>query len=200
MTRERLVTDEQLGELARKQHDLFRRVRDGSLPFDPVMAATQAIIEGRFVTLATTNYEEYTFEFDGDDPRWNTIDQKKYAWVGDITASDYPRTIKGKYRATVVLLPFDRNWSNRQGLQRIDDEHLLHMQRPIIETFGEKFPQVQQKAPVIGICGRPVRHRGELCVPHVSLREDGVDLGWRHVEGGWVRDCRLLAVRSIVAL
>lgn len=43
-----LVTDGQLGQLAVRQHDLFRRVKSGSYDnFDAVMAALQAVIEGK---------------------------------------------------------------------------------------------------------------------------------------------------------
>ena len=44
------VTDETLGLLARKQHDLFRRVREGTLDSDQVLAALQRVIEGDFGT------------------------------------------------------------------------------------------------------------------------------------------------------
>lgn len=44
----RVVTDEQLGQLARKQHDLFRRVREGSIPVEAANRGLQALIEGRF--------------------------------------------------------------------------------------------------------------------------------------------------------
>ena len=43
-----VVTDDQLGMLARRQHELFRRVREGTLPVDRVMAALQGTIEGNF--------------------------------------------------------------------------------------------------------------------------------------------------------
>ncbi len=46
----KFVTDEQLGALARRQHDLFRRVRDGSLSVELVMSSLQGIIEGNFDT------------------------------------------------------------------------------------------------------------------------------------------------------
>lgn len=49
-----VVADEQLGALARRQNDLFRRVRDGSLPFDLVMKSLQQIIEGNFDSLPQT--------------------------------------------------------------------------------------------------------------------------------------------------
>lgn len=41
-----LVTDEQLGRIAKKQADLFRRVREGSLNPETVLVALQPIIEG----------------------------------------------------------------------------------------------------------------------------------------------------------
>lgn len=40
------VTDEQLGHLSRKQHDLFRRVREGTIPIDVALKGLQALIEG----------------------------------------------------------------------------------------------------------------------------------------------------------
>lgn len=43
-----VVADEQLGQLARKQNDLFRRVREGSLPTGQVLDGLQRLIEGRF--------------------------------------------------------------------------------------------------------------------------------------------------------
>lgn len=43
-----VVADAQLGTFARRQNDLFRRVREGTLPIDRVMAGLQSIIEGNF--------------------------------------------------------------------------------------------------------------------------------------------------------
>lgn len=44
----RVVTDEQLGVLGRRQNDLFRRVREGSLPVEDVLKGLQSLIEGDF--------------------------------------------------------------------------------------------------------------------------------------------------------
>jgi len=44
---ERTVTDEQIGQLYRRQNELYRRVREGSLDFEEVMASLQDIIENR---------------------------------------------------------------------------------------------------------------------------------------------------------
>lgn len=43
-----VVTDEKLGAVARRQNDLFRRVREGTLPADAVLRALQDVIEGNF--------------------------------------------------------------------------------------------------------------------------------------------------------
>ncbi len=46
-----IVTDAELGQLAVKQHELFRRVKEGSVgPIKDVLAAVQTIIEGRIWT------------------------------------------------------------------------------------------------------------------------------------------------------
>ena len=37
------VSDEQLGQLARRQHDLFRRVREGSVPIEEALDGIQSI-------------------------------------------------------------------------------------------------------------------------------------------------------------
>lgn len=47
----RTVDDEQLGRLARKQGDLFRRVREGTLPPAAVLGGLQDLIEGNFGTV-----------------------------------------------------------------------------------------------------------------------------------------------------
>ncbi|MBI1984888.1 MAG: hypothetical protein HYS60_02125 [Candidatus Wildermuthbacteria bacterium] len=43
----KVVTDETLGRVARQQHDLFRRVRDGTLDPGEISRGLQALIEGR---------------------------------------------------------------------------------------------------------------------------------------------------------
>ena len=43
-----VVSDEQLGVLARRQYDLFRRVREGTLPVELVLKGMQQLIEGNF--------------------------------------------------------------------------------------------------------------------------------------------------------
>ncbi|MFA6604181.1 MAG: hypothetical protein WCT10_05115 [Patescibacteria group bacterium] len=50
MTTKNVVTDQQLGILARRQNDLFRRVREGTLPVDRVLTGMQDLIEGKFDT------------------------------------------------------------------------------------------------------------------------------------------------------
>lgn len=53
MTTEMVVPDEQLGVLARRYHDLFRRVREGSIPIGPVLQGMQDLQEGNFGAIPT---------------------------------------------------------------------------------------------------------------------------------------------------
>ena len=43
-----VVTDEQLGAFARRQNDLFRRVREGSVQYDAAFRSLQDVIESNF--------------------------------------------------------------------------------------------------------------------------------------------------------
>ena len=43
---QRKVTDAQLGELARAQHEVFNRVQDGSLPVEKALAGLRSLLEG----------------------------------------------------------------------------------------------------------------------------------------------------------
>lgn len=49
---ERPVADDVLGRFARQQHDLFERVRKGSLDPEEVMRAVQAVIDRSFFYLS----------------------------------------------------------------------------------------------------------------------------------------------------
>lgn len=66
MTR-KCVTDEQYGRLSRRLDELKRRVDEGTLPFERVMADAQSLIEG--ITLPsrviTGNWDKYPFTPDG---------------------------------------------------------------------------------------------------------------------------------------
>lgn len=60
-----VVTDEQLGQLARRQNELFQRVRKGAVPIRPVLDGLQPLIEGRFVVQPAVQPPDY--------PVWKTI-------------------------------------------------------------------------------------------------------------------------------
>lgn len=61
MTQLTSVTDEQLGRLACRQHDLFRRVREGTIDMDVVLDGLQRLIESSaFVTIEVTDMSPLT--------------------------------------------------------------------------------------------------------------------------------------------
>ena len=69
---EKTVTDDELGQLARRQNDLFRRVREGTLPVARVLGALQGIIEGNLGPLVI-NCDVNPFIPDG----WSVESHKK---------------------------------------------------------------------------------------------------------------------------
>lgn len=145
-------------------------------------------------------FGQFTFEVDFDDPEWDTIGRDKYASVGDIKASDYPRKYRGKKRVTVRLHEFDHAAYDRELIDLTKRQKEELPDRAISETFGRKFPGEQQKSPVIGVCGDPVRRHGRLDSPYVHLGSNGVHLYWRRTESQWDRHCRFVVVCSVVDL
>ncbi|MFH0829141.1 MAG: hypothetical protein V1907_03090 [Candidatus Kerfeldbacteria bacterium] len=145
-------------------------------------------------------FGQFIFEVDFDDPEWDRIDRNACAFVGAITASDYPRKYRGKKRVTVRLQKFDHDAYDRELIDLTKRQREALPDRAISETFGRKFPGEQQKSPVIGICGDPVQRGGRLCSPDVSLVSGGVDLDWYGLGSQWDRRCRFLVVCSVVDL
>ena len=58
------VTDEELGKLSRQWHDLFRRVREGSLDAEMASIGLQGVIEGKYPRglLIAESHQEYEIQ------------------------------------------------------------------------------------------------------------------------------------------
>ena len=139
----------------------------------------------------------FTFDVDFDDPRWDRIDTGPRRYVGNITASNYPRKFRGKKRVTCMPQSFDNDWKDQEAIDAADARNGWTADRVITETFGEKYPDEQMQAPVIGICGDPVDRGGRLDTPYVSLDPSGVHLFWDWAADRWLRGCRALVVLTV---
>jgi hypothetical protein len=82
MTR-KCVSDAERGQLASRLNELFRRVDEGTTPFDSTMKSLQDIIEGKFSTNKTEK-EDCPF------PLWKTVK----LGTGLKTADDFRRAFK----------------------------------------------------------------------------------------------------------
>ncbi len=143
---------------------------------------------------------ERTLIVDFDEERWQQLEAGDRRFVYDgIKASDYPCPYRGKKRITVDLYEVDHDVLDQEIVDRAKGNGDIMPVRPIVEVFGEEFPDEQQKSPVIGICGEPVRRRGELYSPYVFLYSNGVDFYfcWIWPEYRWRRYCRFLVVRKV---
>lgn len=151
--------------------------------------------------VADFTLQEFTFDVDFDDPRWQCLEGGNRRFVYDgIKPGDYPCPHRGKYRVTAVLYPVDHDVLDEEIIERANRNGDTMPVRPVMEVFSEKFPDEQQQAPVIGICGEPVSRFGYLRSPCVDLHSDGAHFYWHWTEGPWPQHCRFLVLRNLQAL
>ncbi len=116
-----IVADETLGKLARQQHDLFRRVREGSLDPDRVFAGVQAIIEGDFPEVSPVQLDWYI----SPEQQLARVHQlnSKYKW--GFNKSDFPSEIPEFTPRTLterlLLVAYLPDKGKVKGLQRTFD-------------------------------------------------------------------------------
>lgn len=82
-----VVTDEELGQLARKQHDLFRRVREGGVEFLTVMDGLQLLIEGYEILSSRRFGPKPTDTTDSQLQSWYSFYQKYFGLELDIASA-----------------------------------------------------------------------------------------------------------------
>src|SRR3989344_6526933 len=82
------VADDQYGQLWRRLEEVARRVREGTIPFDPTMTALQKVVEGMVQQTAVRLFVDYTR------PLANMIKEDgRFDWVNsDITEKHFPIT------------------------------------------------------------------------------------------------------------
>lgn len=180
------VTDEILGVIARKQWDLFRRVKEGTLDPLRVSESLQAISEGRFDSGAAS-----TFRFDLRQDGWELTDPAMGQAQLIVTKSPQVEFVS-------ILRP---------GEGRIDCETLKRRAREMIATLGQKDAEfLHANQHLI-----PHRSPGVRCVPFVGTiwrDRDGVlkipcltpgagmwDLRWLPLDDAWHSDACFLRPR-----
>lgn len=191
MTRNTLVSDEQLGQLARKQNDLFRRVREGTLSVEQVLANIQQIIEGSFGVLMSSDVTELLVPYD----EFRTIRQDRYAFLGDVKTSDVPEVEHCTHTVRFRELEFDHDPSDQKVLDKAKAENCRQPSRAEAETYIRRFSAEQlREHPRVGLIGPGVRRDGGLGRVYVVGFDLGVRLGWGWAGDRWDRGCRFVVV------
>lgn len=191
MTRKPLVSDEQLGQLARKQNDLFRRVREGTLPVDQVLGGVQQIIEGNYGVLRGGNITKLLVPYD----EYRTIHKDRYYGLGDVKTSDVPEMETGTKPVRFRELEFDHDPSDQEVLDKAEAENCRQPSRAEAETYIRRLSAEQLgKNARVGLIGPGVRRDGRLRRVDVIGYPSGVDLSWGWAGGHWGRGCRFVVV------
>ena len=191
MTTERIVTDEQVAKLAKRQWELFRRVKEGTLDVDKICLSLQKLIESdRLSFNIVVDYERSLSEM---------IKAGKYDWPNnDIAADHFPikGKDKGKQEKNVVLFHFDKTMSSEQVIVEMDKEGFLPAKIEDNLALGEIQPELQKQFPIVALGSI---WRDAVALPRVScLYWDGtrraLHLCW--FAYSWDPDSRFLAVRK----
>ena len=140
--------------------------------------------------------EIYELEVNYDDPQWQTIQRDRYAFVGDVSVTDYPVTETGTKTVRFRELEFDHDPTDQEILDEAERKNCRQPLRPEIETVIRKRYTAEQlgQNPRVGITGPAVRRGGEFIRAVVYGNGGGVRLGWGWVGRRWVRRYRFVVV------
>jgi len=182
----RVVTDEQLGLYARREHDLFRRIREGALPVERVLDGLQSLIEGNFDAAPKILH--------------HLIDCDARPFVPDglsfKEADQLPGTVGGKLlwdkaKSALFLAETQEKGmvSGHALLKELKDKPVFKANvLDYLRAHPELIPE-DWKGKAVFFWGTIYRNRGGyLCVRY--LYRDGGRWGWHclWLDGGWSSD------------
>lgn len=135
------------------------------------------------------------YELPVDYDAFRTIRRDRYAFVGDVTISDYPETETGTKPVKFRELEFDHDPTDQEVLDEAKRRNCRQPSRAEAETAICRYtPEQLREHPRVGLIGPAVRRVGDLRRACVSGGGDGVRLGWDWAERRWARRCRFVVV------
>lgn len=200
-----IVTDGQLGQLAVKQNELFKRAKKGVYAsFDEMLDALQLVIEGKTPvapTLSVPTTDIFRLTVDYGQTLEQMIAAGRYDWKNDdITAKRFPVEGKGIVEFEGRYFHFNRNISSENAVGGIELADTVNPWSPAkiehVLSHGATFPEEQRKFPIVGL-GSVAWVYGDRSVPGLYGVDSGrrLSLGWW--SGDWRPICRFLAVRKV---
>lgn len=194
MAREKSKYKSGINKAARAFTKLIEAVEDaGGGDENIACIETDESLRRQIADLIVGSYEE---EVDYDDPQWKEIDRSRYAFVGDVTAADYPETQTGKKKVRFREVWLDHDPLDDEILQLAKQIKCRQPSRAESETVIRKRYTKDQlaKNPRIGLIGPAVQRDGSLDRACVSGVGGGVDLRWLWTESQWSQHCRFILV------
>jgi len=192
MTR-RCVTDEQIGKLFRKYHELTRRVDEGSVPFGATLDGLQKLIEGHVAPKVSPAEAEFTLEYDPGVSRKFLIDAGNYTEVEDFVlygglydiGLDSTRLLssgESPYRAGSLRVELIRREGFREGFaieSEIDGRGFYPATLSVLLTFGAQFPSCKRRFSTVALGSFAPRAGGGRHYPYLRERPAHTPFGER---------------------
>lgn len=196
MTRKNLVTDEQLGQLARRQHDLFRRVREGTLPIDRVLDAFQQLIESPRDAFLVTVDRSISLAVMIEAGQYNRISP-------DITAEHFPIESSSTDVVKIELVHFGNGIRTNTVFEELRARDLRPATIEELLALGAnpKTRDLQRQFPITALGSVWCNGYGGRAVPSLhggaswrNLAVDWIELSWMMSE--WDDNRHFAAVRK----
>lgn len=182
-----VVTDEQLGAFARRQYELFHRLRKGVLPFNAVMYGLQRLIEGDFKN--GTAPTSYTVSVDRSLSLVQMIESGKYsnheAALESITEECFPVNRSGelKYEKELFLIGPSHDYiTTTEWKAELEANGWELEEIPELLALGAQFPDLQRGYYIIALSSSWLDTEGLLSSPALYSAHEGE----RVVEADWI--------------
>lgn len=187
MTQRIRVADEKLGILLRREQDLNRRVLEGTLDVNKVLAKLQEIIEGELENILHISANLSLSE---------RIAAGKYGWVNnDVTEKNFPETAEKNYEVEYRIFHFNKLISSESVITEIKKAGFRPGNILELLKLGEIKPDLQKKFSIVAL--GPMRD---------STNNDNVSVLYYHegmrrlrldsFNGPWYYSNRFLGVRQ----
>lgn len=181
------LTDGQISALVAKAGgaDQILRLLSGELDLQLLPASPGQTLVERTVTVTP----ELSFE--------ERVARGGYGWRhGDLTEDLFPITGDRAGDLRLKLFHFNRSLSSEEAIRLIEEDGFEPAKTGDVLVFGENFPDVQRRHPVIGL-GSVADVDLKPSVPALWFDGDRrtLDLIW--YDGDWHRNYRFLGVRAV---
>ncbi len=121
----------------------------------------------------------------------------KYDWSNsDITSSHFSSDEVGTKEVSIELIHFGRNMETNEVLSELDKMELRPATLKELLAFGEKYPNLQRKFPIIALGSVWQYPDGNRRCAHLGGRDSERNLNLRWLVRRWNDHCRFAAVRK----